>query len=52
MLGHASSFHLALQEIIPAFISYTFSERQIVGGKLADHFFHQPCDLVRGLEIT
>lgn len=52
MLGHPISFRLALQKIIPALISYTFSESQTVRGKPADHAFHQLCELMERRKAT
>ncbi len=52
MLGHLSSLRLALQEIIPLFISYTFSKMQAVRGERANHILLQLCELIDGREVT
>ena len=52
MLGHPSFLCLALQEIIPLFISYTFSKMQAVRGERAGHIFLQLCELIEGREGT
>lgn len=52
MLGHPSSLRLALQEIIPLFISYTFSKMVAVRGELSNQFLHQLCKLTEGREVT
>lgn len=52
MLGHAISLRLALQEIIPVFIFYTFRESQTVRGEPANHNLLQLCELIKGREVT
>ena len=52
MLGHPTSLRLALQEIIPVFISYTFRESQAVRGEPANHNLLQLCELIEGCEVT
>lgn len=52
MLGHAGSFRLASQEIIPAFISYTSSERQSVRAERANPILLQPCEMIEGREVA
>ena len=52
MLGHPSSDRLTLQEIIPLFISYTFSKMQAVRGEEANHIIFQLCELIEGREVT
>ena len=52
MLGRPISLHLALQVIIPLFISYTFSNMQAVCGERAKHILLQLCELIEGREVT
>jgi hypothetical protein len=52
MLGHPSTLRLPLLEIIPVFNSCTFSKMQAVRGELANHFFHQLCELIEGRQVT
>ena len=52
MLGHPNSLRLALQEIIPLFISYTFSKMQAVRGERTNCVLLQSCELIEGREVT
>ena len=52
MIGHPSSLRFALEEIIPLFISYTFSKIQPVRGERANHILLQSCEVIEDREVT
>jgi hypothetical protein len=52
VLGRPKPFQLALQEIIPLFIPYTFSNTHAVRDERASHILFQSCEVIEEPVVT